>query len=256
VILSRLRATCVAGATVAAALTAAACGSDSTGPNITPTQIVQHYDALAGQYLAGTGTNPNIGQNIEVFNGILADGSPVSNASILGTTFSRGWLSDVADLVDSAGTDSLQVVSLWLTGGVTATIQLFYVDTSFVTASVIDSGSAQVQDSVGAATISVAPASANTCSFITITHISTEFPTFDPSGSACQLITGSFSADSILLPQADTSSTSVFFARLKFLNQTIKGARLQFNHEADFSIATAYLMSHAARGSAALRRVR
>jgi hypothetical protein len=250
VLVSRLRAHCVVAAALAAASTGAACSSSSsTGPAITQAQIVAHYDQLAGAYLAGSaGTDPAIGNVIEIFNGALADGATVGNGTLYGITASHGWLTDVVDLVDSSGQDSVQIASLWYSGTVGGTIQLFYSQGVFSTAVTIDSGSTELQDSVAAATISVSPATApDTCSFVAITNISSQYPTYDPSGSSCELIVATVTADTLIFPLSDSSNTAYLFANFKIPAQTFHGARLQFNSEAAFSSAVVHALAETKR---------
>ena len=249
-IFSRLRAKFVVAAALAAAGTGAACStSSSTGPTVTQAQIVGRYDQLAGAYLTGSGgTDPAIGNVIEIFNGALADGATIGEGTLYGAAVSRGWLTDVVDLVDSSGQDSVQIASFWYTGEVTATLQLFYSQGAFTTAFGIDSGSTQLQDSVAASTISVTTAPApDTCSFVTITNISSAYPSYDPSGSSCMLINASVAADSILFPQADSSYTSLLFARFDLPTQVLHGARLKFNSEATFSSAVIHALAETKR---------
>jgi hypothetical protein len=234
VTLPRLRATLLGVIGAAAAIVAAACGSsNSSGPNITIGDIARHYDQLAGAYLAGAGTDPNIGRTIEVFNGAVAAGVSPGSAQVSGGPLTKAWLGNVVDLVDSAATDSVQVVSFWFSGNINAVLQLIYHKGQFDTAFVTDSGGNTLQDSVAAVT-GAFTAATGTCTFTTITNISTQYPSFDPSGSTCTLVGVDVRADSILFPKSDQSTTSLF-NRLLLPSQHLTGVRLQFDHEATFN---------------------
>jgi hypothetical protein len=235
VTLPRLRATLVGVIGATAAIVAAACSSSTTsGPPVTIGELALHYDQLAGNYLAGNaGSDPAIGQAIEVLNGPMADGVFPNPAQVIGSNISKGWFGNSANLVDSAGTDSVQIVSLWFGGTATAVLQLIYHNAQFSAAFVTDSGGNTLQDSVGAATGSFTPTT-GTCTFTTITHISTQFPTFAPTTSACTTAGATFAADSLKFPTSDSSNTRSL-NNLRILSQHVGGVRLQFDHAADFS---------------------
>jgi hypothetical protein len=236
VTLSRLRATCIA----LAAFAAAACSSSSsTGTQtVTAGQLAQHYDQVASAYLTGGATPSAIGQAIEVFNGAMADGASPRTATIYNISASRGWIVNVVDLVDSSGQDSTQIVSLWYTGFVEATLQLIYQNAQLSAAFATDTGSVELQDSVASATVSLF-AAADTCVFTQITNVSTTYPTYDPANSTCSFVAGSFSADTLFFPQADSSLTAAVFVAPKILSQTVSGVRLKFLTSAAFTAAVA-----------------
>jgi hypothetical protein len=243
--ISRLRATLTTVTTIGVVTVAAACGSSgSTGPAVTVAQIAQHYDAIAGAYLSGSAQPPQIGTAVEIFNGGAANGvMPNAVSQLIGVGFTRGWIGNVIDLVDSAGADSVQIASFWFTGGVEATLQLFYQNGQFATAFATDSASSQLQDSVaGGVSVSVSPIT-GTCAFTQVNNVSTQFPTFDPSGSACTFISGTVTADSLLFPQADSSNTAVDFIEARIEGQRLSGVRLQFNSSATFSSAVVHALA-------------
>jgi hypothetical protein len=238
----RLRSALVAATVAAAAIAVAACStSDNTGPNVTVGQIAQHYDMRAGQLLLGSDpSDTGIAHAIEVFNGAVAAGQEPTSATV--NSFSpRGWLGNVINLVDSAQTDSVQIVSLWLTGNIVATIQSFFVNGQFATATVIDSGDAVLQDSVGTMTASFTQNPATTCTFTPITNTSSTFPTFDPQGSTCSGASTQFSGI-LLFTKSDSEYINLGLDSINFGSQRLNGVRLQFTSSAAFPSAVAHAL--------------
>jgi hypothetical protein len=233
----------------------AACSSSSTtGTTITVGQIAQHYDAVAGQLLAAGGpSDMAIGQAIELFNGAVAAGQMPSSATV-NSTSPRGWLGNVVNLVDSARTDSVQIISIWFTGNITATIQSFYVNGHFSSGTVIDSGLPPLPDSASNLTMSVSQTSVDTCAFTAITNTSSILPTYDPTGSTCSPAVVTFSGF-MQGSKADTNYILVGLDSVSFFNQHVNGVRLQFNSAAAFPSAVAHALS-VAKEQAALRATR
>lgn len=220
---------------------AAACGSSSSGPDITVGQIAQHYDQIASNYLNGSASPHQIGEVVAGFNGGPANGVIPGGPQVTNTSFQHGWLGNVINLVDSARTDSLQFVFFWFGGNVEAILAIVMQNGNFVGAAAADSGSSYLQDSVGTGTISLS-STPGTCAFTQITNVSTP-PTFDPAGSTCSTIAGTFAADSLLFPQADSSLTAFIFARPRVISQRFTGVRLQYNSESSFNSAVAHVLS-------------
>jgi hypothetical protein len=240
VTLSRLRTARVVVGSIAVAVAAAACSSGGpTGTTVTTADIAKHYDVLAGAYLADQ--NPNvqaIGQAISLFNGAVAAGQSPSPSNV-NALVSRGWLGNVVDLVDSAQTDSIQIVSLWFTGNITAVIQSFFHNGTFVTALATDSGGSILSTDTSNMIVSVSP-TAGTCVFTTITNTSTVFPTFAPSTSACEFAGATFSG--ILHLGHDTTSASAPLDSVVLSPQHVLGVRLHFNTAADFQLGAQHVL--------------
>jgi hypothetical protein len=242
VTISRPRAALAAVISIGVATVVAACSSSSsTGPSVTVAQVAQHYDAIAGQLLLGSDpSDTGIAHAIELFNGAVAAGQMPTSATV--NSFSpRGWLGNVINLVDSTQTDSVQIVSLWLTGNIKATIQSFYVNGQFSSATLIDSGNAVLQDTAAMMTASFTQNLPDTCAFTQITNTSSTFPTFDPQGSACTGESTNFSGK-IEFTKADTAYLVLDLDSLNFESQHLNGVRLQFNSSAAFPSVVAHAL--------------
>lgn len=234
----RLRLTCLATCTL---VVAAACSSSSTtGTNVTVGQVAQHYDQIASAYLNGAAQPSAIGHVIAAFNGGPANGAEPGTPQVNTPNLQRGWIGNVIDLVDSTGTDSVQLVSFWFGGNIEAILEVAFENGTFFAAVAADSGSSFLDDSVGTGHLSISPNS-GTCAYTQVTNISTP-PTFDPSGATCSFIAGIFSTDTLYFPQADSSATAFTFAAPRVLPQRVTGIRLQYTSEATFSSAVAHAL--------------
>jgi hypothetical protein len=236
--ISRLRLTCLAMCTLAVA---AACSSSSApGANVTIAEIAQHYDQIATNYSHGGATPSEIGGVIAAFNGGPANGAEPGAPQVITPNLQHGWLGNVIDLVDSTGTDSLQLVSFWFGGNIEAVLAIVMQNGVFAGAVAADTGSSFLQDSIGTGHLSLS-ALPGTCAYTQVINVSTP-PTFDPSGATCSMVAGTFSTDTLLFPQADSSATAFTFAAPRVIPQRITGVRLQYTSEATFSSAVAHVL--------------
>jgi len=219
----------------AAAVMLAGCGSDSSGPKgPTAAQDAAHYDSLATALnAAGTSSAVFEAEGVEIFNGVIADGQKPSSVNVTYNGASATWFGNVANLVDSAGTDSVQVISLWSSTNVAEYVLVEFGNTQPDLSQAIATGGDIVDDSLMTGTGSFATPS-GTCSFTAIVNVYATFPTYDPTQSTCtpESATGTMA----ITFQADTTATGAVHT-LSFSSQTVSGVRMQFTSTAAFPLS-------------------
>jgi hypothetical protein len=214
----------------AATVAMSACSSDSTGPKgLTDAQLAAHYDSLAVALMAG-GTLPDsdMSEDVALFNGIIADGQSPSTITVTVGGQQQQWYGNFVNFVDSAGTDSLEIVDMWKDLQADAFVGLILEDAqgSNNAPGVIALGGDYLTDSVDTYTASFSEAS-GTCAFTPITDVTTAFglPTYGATGFTCNPSTASIQG-TLISGQGDATASAAYDS-FAFGTQTIKGVRLQ-----------------------------
>jgi hypothetical protein len=212
----------------------AGCGSDSSsGPKaLTAAQDAAHYDSLSGALLAaGTSRDSLKAEETEIIAGVIADGPKPSSVTVTLNGSSASWLGSFANLVDSALTDSVQVVFLWSNTNVDNFLFVSVGSDNFVQDAATN-GDLNF-DSLATTSGSVAVPS-GTCQFTNIVHVYNPVPTYDPAQSTCtpQSATGT----GTITFRHDTTATGAI-QTVDFSSQTVAGVRLQFTASAPFASA-------------------
>jgi len=223
---------------VAAATAVGACGSSSiSGGGGTPTiaQITAIYDALADSLLGDTGkTAITRGNVVTVFNGVIADSVfPVVTGVTTGN-LQRGWFGNFANFVDSAGTDSVQVVTFWFGTQVQAYALYLYHNAVFVDSSGVAAlaGDTAVTDSAHSIQTTLFSTRSGTCQFTAISPVSTEFPTYDPENTTCTPASALLNGFIYFFASDTLNPTS--FKPVTLPAAPISGVRLQFTTGAGY----------------------
>jgi len=224
----------------------AACGSDSSGPK-TPTaaQDASYYDKLATALLvAGTSRDTAKALFVEVLNGVNADGVAPTRVTVTYNGASATWFANFGNLVDSAKTDSTQVIALWSDVNVDQVVLAAFKISQPVIAEAIATGGEVNFDSTYTLSNAFGTAS-GACSFTSIVNIFTGVPTYDPAQSTC-LRESTTASITVAFPH-DTTPTGAI-RTLSLSSKTIAGVRLQFTSAAAFP-------SHVTPPLAAVRRL-
>jgi hypothetical protein len=226
----------------AATLLLAGCGSDSSGPKASAaSKDAAHYDSIAGAVI---GSNADQGAAIEVFNGVIADGTVPTNASVTLNGSSTTWFADYVNLVDSAQADSQQVITLWSSTNADSIILFFFLDAQIGVVQTIALDGGLDNYDAGASTVSgTFGAPSGSCSFTTIQNVYGHYPTYDPAQSTCQRESASGTA-SVTMGTSGTVTDSIH--TFAFTSQTVNGVRLQFTSAAAFSSAVAKILAASA----------
>jgi hypothetical protein len=227
----RSRAVLVA-ASAAGTLLLGACGSDSTSPNSTPAaQAANHYNSLAASVFpsATTGGDSLRAEVAVGIAGVAADGTVPQTVHLTFNGTGRTWLGAMSAIVDSAGTDSAEILAVWSDPSIdTLVITEFEGGLPFDAVAAVAGGDLNSEFEPSDFAFSFA-APSGSCQFTSITLTNTgEFiwPTYDPSQSTClqQTSTDQFT---YTFAGTDTSASNVF-STVVFPSQTVTGTRLAF----------------------------
>ena len=220
---------------IAALLTLAACGSDSSSAPkpLTAAQLAAHYDSLART--VGSEPTPfdtTFGKDIAVFNGIIADGQLPSSIQLLINGTPHTWFANFANVIAADGTDSVQLLLFWPSTGAGSFVALGVKNaTTAERAAVATQGGDFLTDSADTFTGSFAVAS-GACTLEPITDTATvaaftqfgPFTTYAGNGETCQPATATITA-TMNAKQTDTTVTADLQS-LAVTQQTVSGVRL------------------------------
>jgi hypothetical protein len=206
----------------ASAAVLAACGSSSTPSSPKGTSaaaLAMYYDHLAGVLLDSAGNDTLTAQAIGIFNGVIADGFVPSRVMVTVNGVSQLWYGDAATFVDSAQTDSAQVVALWSDTAATTVVLAAYeanpqgfgpnvltavnaiVRGGDVVVANVDPTNTNPADAADTGS-SVFGVTAGSCNLTSITNVFGPIPTYNPSTFSCQAGSGHFDF-SVYFPGGD-----------------------------------------------------
>jgi hypothetical protein len=229
--ISRRRAGLAALTVGTAAVTLAGCGSSSGPKAPTAAQDAAHYDSLASALNAvGTRRDTTRAQTVEILNGVIANGQKPGSVTVTLNGSTTTWLGNFANLVDSAGTDSLQVISLWSDTHVDDYVFVAFINGQpDLVEDIVMTGDLN-SDSVGTLSGAFATAS-GTCSLTTITNVYPTVNTYGKGQSTCERESATGTAS--ITFHSDTTATGGI-QTLAFTSQTVPGVRLKFTGSAGF----------------------
>jgi hypothetical protein len=226
-----------AGLLVAAVATAAgACSSSSfmSGQPVTIGDVTRNYDHTYDSLTNGTKSEHLLASVIPVFNGVIADSviallSPISTGNL-----QKAWFGNFANFVDSAGDDSVQVVTFWYSVQVQAFVTLIYHNGVFVDSlarAAIQGDTVPRTDSGSTITKVAFTTRSGACQFTPIANVSTQYPTYDPDNTTCALASANLNGF-VYFPADSTNPIS--FNPVTLPTSPITGVRLQFTSSAAY----------------------
>jgi hypothetical protein len=197
--------------------------------------LAAYYDKLAGSALDSGGNAALTGQGIGIFNGVIADGFVPSRVTVTVNDTNRLWYGVAATFVDSAATDSVQVVALWSDTAASTIVLAGYAQNVLTEAQAIVRGgdvNTIVADSVDSGS-TVLGLTDNVCKLTTITNVYPSVPTYDPGSFNCQAGSGHFDF-AVTLPSGDQTATGAIQS-ITVATSTIISVRLQGLSEGVFT---------------------
>jgi hypothetical protein len=262
--ISNRRAALVLPALAAVTLTLSACGSDSpaAAKPLTAAQLAAHYDSLASALGSGsTAADTSLGQDVELFNGVIADGILPSQVTVTVGGQQQSWYGNFANWIFNNGQDSLQVGLLWKDTQADAFLGFILVNANSINdAGITARGGDYLSDSADTYTASFAEA-AGLCSYTAITNIEDSFflgafATYgNTSGNTtCNPATATI-AGSFYSASGDTT-VSAALQSITISTQTINGVRLVTTYEAAQQVVHALQTKGLAHGGAVFFRRR
>lgn len=223
---SRRRASLILVTTGCCAVAVAACGSSaSTGPtNPAATILAKHYDSLATTLLAsGTGSDSARATQVEIFNGIIANGALPTTVTLTVGGSSATWQANSVNIVNKDLTDSLQALALWSDANASNVQVAFFDKGVLLFAQAIAAGGDLSQDSVGALAAGSIVADTGSCAFTSITNTDPFYLTYAPTEAACNPAQAVFGG-TVVYPH-DTTATGAIGA-IVLPATTVIGVRL------------------------------
>jgi hypothetical protein len=240
--LGRTRAFLTVATATTATLLLAACSSDnSSGPKLSAAaQAANHYDSLSINVLAAATTE---GDSLRAelaagIAGVSADGTAPQSVNVTVNGTNTTWLGTFTAYVDSAGTDSAEILAAWSDPNVdTLVITILGNGDPETAAAAVAGGDINGDFEASNYAFSFSGGS-GTCQLYTIQLNAQAFfwPTYDPSQSTC-LPETSNDQYTYTFDGTDTSSSNAL-STFVYPLQTVTGTRLAFN--------TTNIASHAA----------
>ncbi|HTD60062.1 MAG TPA: hypothetical protein VK679_05380 [Gemmatimonadaceae bacterium] len=211
--------------------------SSSTSPQgQSPAQVAAYYDALAGTHLAaGTGADSIDAEFISVLNGPIAYGQLPTKISVSASGVAQTWYANAAIFVDSAQSDSEIFISMWADTVVS----------SFMLAEAINNTLPGLEagvfylatgpgSSADSSTVTVAPAvkSSSCATNISISHVYSFAPTYDPVNTTCTPASATVGGHLHFQAEAGIASQ---YQDIDLTSTAISGVRLQATHGSTFA---------------------
>jgi hypothetical protein len=222
---------------VASALLLTACGSSSTSPKAeSPAQVAAYYDALAGTHLAaGTGADSIDAELISILEGPIAYGQLPTKISVSASGVAQTWYANAAIFVDSAQSDSEIFISMWADTVVSSVMLAEATSTSLPGLQagifILSSGAGSNVDS---STVTVAPAvkSSSCATNISVTHVYSFAPTYDPANTTCTPASATIGGHLHFQPAAGIATQ---YQDVDLTSTAISAVRLQATHGITFA---------------------
>jgi hypothetical protein len=223
--------------TFATALLLLTACSSSTSPKggQSAAQVAAYYDALAGTHLAAnTGADSLDAEFISVLNGPIAYGQLPTKISVSASGVAQTWYANAAIFVDSAQSDSEVFISLWADTVVSSFMLAEAINNSLpgLEAGVfyLSTGPGSSADS---STVTVTPAvkSSSCATNISISHVYSFAPTYDPANTTCTPASATIAGHLHFQAAAGIASQ---YQDIDLTSTAVSAVRLQATHGATF----------------------
>ncbi len=213
----------------------AACGSSTSPKGQSPNQVAAYYDALVGTDLAaGTAADSLDAEFVSILLGPIAYGQLPTKISISAGS-AQTWYANAAIFVDSAQTDSVMLVSLWADTTVSSFI---FSEAARTTLPGLEAAefftAAGNESSADSSTITLALGvkSSSCVTNIAITHVSPDFPTYDPANTTCTPATATIGGH---LHFQSVAGIAAQYQDIDLTSTTVSAVRLQATHGTNFA---------------------